>query len=277
MATEHTRRTSKGIIEGLAKLAKKTATPLPQDHIDGFHRRWGKLQAFLAKTSDFSEEADADVYWNIHRCGGYFYETSIAGLSEEFVLDAIDFDMFCRAQVYSYQGKRRGVGTKFRFNRGYLSGWTTQMCLLARTERHGKDRTLNRLFDKYYVGQTYRYEPLYYARYFINEAEHDAELKRGVIKWFGLPPDASDEALLDKMWAHHFKHAHCDYDKQATDLYVTAPQCCIPFQIFYLADRMQIDLPDEFKPWADAFAKVEMVYDEITEQVEVAMAIRGIA
>ena len=209
--------------------------------------------------------------------GGYFYKQSLEALIQDFSPQVINIDELQCALTYLYQYNRMNIGPRFKFYEGSLSSWTTQMCLLARTKRHGKDRTLNRLFDKYYVGQNYRYEPLYYAQYFINEAEHDAELKCGVIKWFGLPPDASDEALLDKMWDHHFKHAYCDYNKQVTDLYVNAPQCCIPFQIFYLADRMQIELPDEFKPWADAFAKVEMVYDEITEQVEIAMAIRGIA
>ena len=174
---------------------------------------------------------------NVHWTGVIDYTEAFSRLQSNFSPEAINFQSLNRSQVYGYQAHRRGPSPRFKFYEGSLSSWITQMCLLARTERHDQDRTLNRLFDKYYVGQTYRYEPLYYAKYFINEAEHDAELKRGVIKWFGLPGDASDEALLDKMWAHHFKHAHCDYDNQVTDLYVNAPQCCIPFQIFYLADR----------------------------------------
>ena len=277
MATEYTRRTSKGIIEELAKLARKTIHPLRDDWKKACIKERTDLLNLINQASDLGDEKISSKIMDVYWAGVMDYDAALIGLRSNYTPASIDFQSFNRSLVYSYQAHRREPRPRFKFYEGSLSSWTTQMCLLARTERHGKDRTLNRLFDKYYVGQTYRYEPLYYARYFINEAEHDAELKRGVIKWFGLPPDASDEALLDKMWAHHFKHAHCDYDKQATDLYVTAPQCCIPFQIFYLADRMQIELPDEFKPWADAFAKVEMVYDEITEQVEVAMAIRGIA
>lgn len=269
------------ILERLHRIAKEDT---PEEIRCPHHERdwWSDNEKIVKEMLqyddiEFASKLTNDAYFSMRRNAAKYAFKAFIGLYKEFTVESMDIDSFNKLLTYDYISTRIEMVQKYKFTGGVgLPFFLALLTLWHHSDYQKNDKTLTRLFDKYYVKQDYRKPNFFYANFFINGPEHDEELKTSMLNFFKLQKTASDEAILDKLWAHHFNNTKLT-DEEWAGLYTHTPQNYLPYQIFYICGRFNIPLPDEIQAFSDLLRKVRLNYDDVTEKLEIMLAIQGIA
>lgn len=242
---------------------------------------WSDNEATVKKIleyndADFSDSFNSDAYFSLMRNGSKYRTDAYLGLLKSYDVDHVNIEAFNKLVTYRYLDARINMRRNFRFAGSVdFSTFATLLTIFHHSDFQSKDKTLTRLFEKYYIGGTYRQNEFFYANFFINDTAYDEELKASAFEFLSLSRTASDESFLDALWGHHFRNVQFN-DKEWASLFTHEPQSFLPFQIFYICGRLNIPLPAEMQAFSDLFKKIRLDYDDVTEKLEIMCAREGI-